>query len=170
MPIVYQLNGGIGPAVNLGAFINHVQHQNPPVAGPMPGQLPADPTTNLGPNQTHLQPIAAANSRTLIIGLITCAAVLYVSTDPAATAGIWLHHANAGHVAPGDVTAARLALGNPPWASILVIFGHPGPNDPGYTGSMATMIAQGVLGNNIIEIPNMIVAQLGANNLGFMGF
>jgi hypothetical protein len=166
----YVINGAIGPAVNMGAFINNVQLQAPPVTGPMPGQLPIAPATNLGTGQAHLQPLAPVNSKTVITGLITCAAVLYVSRDPGAVAGIWLHHANAGHVTVGDVNAARAALGNPPWNSIEVVFAHLGPADPGYAGSIATIAAQGIPANNIVQIPNLLIGQLGVNNLGFMGF
>src|SRR6185369_13127881 len=98
MPIVYTLNGHIGPIVNISAFIAAAQAAPfPGPTGPTPGQLPAGGlTVSLGPNNAALQPISPVPGRTLCVGLITCAAVIYVSTDPGAVAGAWVHHANAG--------------------------------------------------------------------------
>tara|TARA_R110000868_G_scaffold119310_6_gene316002 strand:+ start:10758 stop:11276 length:519 start_codon:yes stop_codon:yes gene_type:complete len=171
MPLIYHLNGAIGPSVNMGVFIAGIQaHVPPPVAGgPLPGQLPVAPTTNLMVGQTHLQPIGGMNSKTFVIGLLTCAAVLYVSVDPHAVAGVWLHHANVGHIVPADVVAARAGLGNPPWASIRIIFAHQGASDPGYIASLATMVAQGIIGNNIIHIPNLTTSHFGVHNTAFIG-
>ncbi|NOI24393.1 hypothetical protein [Vibrio mediterranei] len=87
----------------------------------------------------------------------------------AQAAAAWVHHANAGHVGIADVNAAIVALGNPPVASILVIFAHPGAQDAGYNGSIATIAAQGIPANNIVEIPNLLVPQFGINNLGMIG-
>ena len=115
-----------------------------------------------------LAPVAGA---TISVGLITCASVIYVSTHPGANALAHVHHANAAHVAVGDVLAARAALGMPPWGTIQVIFAHQnGAGDPGCAASMLTIVNQGVPANNIIEIPNLIVGQFGINNLGQIGF
>ena len=113
--------------------------------------------------------IGIANERTRAVGLLTCAAVIYVSTDPGAAAAAWVHHAGAGCVDAGHVVTARHQLGNPPWASILVIFAHPGPGDEGYNASMIKMLAQGILTNNIIEIPNLLGGRFGICNRGHIG-
>jgi len=167
MPI-YTLNGNFGGAINISTFVLQIAAHGL-AQGPLP-QLPAGAVTNLGPSGTHLLPIAVAPAKAVAIGLITCASVIYASTDPGAFAGTFIHHANAGHVGHGDVTAARAALGNPPWTSVIVVFAHPGPQDPGYNASIATIAAPGVLPNNIVEIPNLTAGQFGVNNLGQIGF
>jgi hypothetical protein len=168
MPVVYALNGNIGPTVSISNFINGAR-ANP--AGPLPGQLPRGITTvSLNTDQTGLQSIQVTPSKTVVIGLITCAAVLYVSTDRRAEPGVWLQHANAGYVVANDVQVARRRLGNPPAASIAVIFAHPRASDPDYDESMATIAGQGINNNNIIEIPNMVVPQFGVDNFGHLGF
>jgi hypothetical protein len=140
MPIVYILNGTIGNPVNISRFITNAQNNLAP-GGSMPGRLPTGGAViDLMTNQTALLNIGPVPQTVRVIGLITCAAVIYVSTDPGAVAGAWVHHANAGHVDAGDVTTARTQLGNPPWASILVIFAHPDPPDAGYNASMTTMV------------------------------
>src|SRR5262245_52255819 len=131
MPIVYTLNGNFGGPVNISAFVAAAQAAV--AAGHAAGgALPRMPITalgttvyNLGVHGTQAAPIGLVDERTLAFGLITCAAVIYASTDPAAAAAAWVHHANAGHVGAGDVAAARAALNNPPWASILAVFAHP---------------------------------------------
>jgi hypothetical protein len=114
MPVVYALNGrNIGPTVNISRFIRDAQ-VNP--AGPLPGQRPQGiPTVHLTYSQTGMQFIHGASSKTVVIGLITCAAVLYVSSDPRAVPGVWLHHANAGHVSGNDVHLALTTSAALPW-------------------------------------------------------
>jgi hypothetical protein len=168
MPVVYALNGTIGSTVNILSFIRGAQ-ANP--AGPSPGALPQGiATVQLTYSQVGMQFIRGAPSKTVVIGLITCAAVLYVSSDPHAVPGVWLHHANAGHVSGNDVHLALHNLGGPPVASIDVIFAHPGASEAGYNASMATIAEQGINNHNIIEIPNMIVPQFGVDNFGHLGF
>ena len=169
MPIVFQPTNEIGPPTNISAFVNGAK-MTP--AGPWPGQLPANiPTVKLGPTQAALQPFAGPpGSKTIVYPLYTCAAVLYTSTDPAATAGIWLHHAQAGSVSGTDVDTALQNLGDPPPSSVLVVFAHDGPPDPGYNASFSTMVDRGIDGDSIIEIPRGYGSQFGADNLGQLGF
>jgi hypothetical protein len=159
-------NGAMGQPVNISAFVTNAQNAVAP-GGPLPFLNGAG--NNLGVNATALANIGPVAQITRAFGLITCAAVIYASTHPAAVAGAWVHHANAGHVAIPSVTAAINGLGGPPAASILVIFAHPGAADPGYAASIATIIGQGILANNVIEIPNLFVSQFGINNMGWIG-
>lgn len=163
---VYVHNNQFGPPVNISAFVAAAQ-----AAAAPGGQLPmlGGPGNNLGVNATAAAPIGPVAGVTRAFGLITCASVIYVSTNVAAAAAAWVHHANAGHVGIADVNAAIVALGNPPVASILVIFAHPGAQDAGYNASIATIAAQGIPANNIVEIPNLLVPQFGINNLGMIG-
>jgi hypothetical protein len=169
MPVVFVLNGQIGPTpLNILSFIRGAQAHP---AGPQPGRLPSGITTvSLTYSQTGMQFIREAPSKTVVVGLISCAAVLYVSTDRHAVPGVWLHHANAGHVSGENVQSAIHNLGSRPAASIYVIFAHPDPSDNGYNASMATIAEHGINDHNIIEIPNVIVPQFGVDNLGQIGF
>lgn len=163
MPI-YTHNGNMGPAVNISTFVAGAQVTP---AGPLP-HLPG-PVNYLGVNATGVVALGPVPAVTKAGVLITCAAVIYVSNHPGAAAAAWVHHANAGHVGGADVTAARAGLGNPPANSLLVIVAHPGPHDPGYATSIATIVGQGVNANNIVEIPNLIVPEFGIDNLGMIG-
>jgi hypothetical protein len=169
VPIVYQPTNEIGPPTNISAFVNGAK-MTP--AGPWPGQLPANiPTVRLGKNQAALQPFAGPpGSKTVVINLITCAAVLYASPDPAAAAGIWIHHADAGAVSGNDVDTALQNLGDPPPDSVLVVFAHETAPDPDYNASFSTMMDRGIDKDSIIEIPNVFAGQFGADNLGQVGF
>jgi hypothetical protein len=169
VPIVFEPKDEIGPPINISAFVNGAK-MTP--AGPQPGPLPANiQTVQLGPTQAALQPFAGPpESKTVVINLITCAAVLYTSTDPAARAGIWIHHAQAGDVSRNDVDTALQNLGNPPPDSVLVVFAHQGRPDPSYDQSFSTMVDRGIDDHSIIEIPNVFARQFGADNFGQLGF
>ena len=165
MPI-YNHNGQLGQPINISTFVRHAQNAVAP-SGPLPNL--GGVGTNLGVNAAALNNIGPVDQITKAYGLLTCASVIYLSTSPAAVAGAWVHHANAGHVGGGDVNTAIARLGNPPAASILVIFAHPGNHDNGYAQSIATIVASGILANNVVEIPNLIIPQFGINNLGCIG-
>ncbi|MDY4297563.1 MULTISPECIES: hypothetical protein [unclassified Xanthomonas] len=164
MPI-YNHNGTFGHPVNISRFVTDVQ--NGVVAGPLPYLAGAG--NDLGVNASAAQAIGPVPGITRAFGLITCAAVIYVSTDPNAVPAAWVNHSNAGHVSAADVAAALASLGGPPPASVLVIFAHPGASDPGYLASIGTIGASGIPANNIVEIPNLIVPQFGINNLAQIG-
>jgi hypothetical protein len=169
VPIVFEPNGDLGPPINISAFVNGAK-MTP--RGPQPGQLPTNiPTVHLGRNQGALQPFAGPpGSKTVVINLLTCAAVLYSSTDSAAAAGIWIHHADAGVVSRNDVDTALRNLGDPPPDSVLVVFAHETRPDPNYDQSFSAMVDRGIDDNSIIEIPNVFGRQFGADNLGQVGF
>jgi len=168
---VYTLDGTYGMAVNISTLVMQVQ---PDVAGDHSGPLPrlptAGPVTNVMQGLTHLLAIGPVVDRAVAFGLLTCAAVIYASTDAAAAPSAWIHHSPFGVVTPADVDNARAGMGNPPWASILVIYAHPKPSDGGYEESIAAIVAKGVLANNVVHIPNLSIPFFGINHLGMVGF
>jgi len=164
MPI-YNQHGTFGTPVNISRFVASVQGGN--VAGPLPYLAGAGNDLGVGASATQI--IGPVAGITRAVGLITCASVIYVSTDPNAAPLAWVSHSNAGHVSAIDVATALASLGAPPPASVLVIFAHPGASDAGYLASIATIAAAGIPANSIVEIPNLIVPQFGINNLGQIG-
>ena len=175
MPITYTANGNVGLPVNIAAFVAAAQAAAAAglaAGGPNPRiSNGPGPQVNVGTGAVAAQAFGVAAGKTIAWGLITCASVVYTSTNPGAFALAHIHHANAAHVGPADVVAARAALGLPPWASIMVIFAHQnGAGDVGCAASMMTIVGQGVPANNVIEIPNLLVGQFGINNLGQIGF
>ena len=166
MPI-YTHNGRFGQAVNIAGFVAASQ-AGPAPGGPLP-ILNGQNATSLAPKQAGLVNIEMAAECTQAIGLLTCAAVIYASTHAAAAPAAWVHHANVGHVTINDVNAALHGLGGPQPASVVVIFAHPGPSDPGYVASINTIVAQGILAANVVELPNLIAGNFGINNLGMIG-
>jgi hypothetical protein len=168
VPIVYQPTNEIGPPTNISAFVNSAK-MTP--TGPHPGPLPANiQTVRLGKNQAALQPFSGPpESKTVVLNLLTCAAVLYTSTDPAAAAGIWIHHADTGAVSGNDVDKALQNLGDPPPSSVLVVFAHARQPDPVNDASFSAMVDRGIDANSIIEIPRVYGSQFGADNLGQLG-
>ena len=165
MPI-YTHNNQIGQPVNISTFVTNAQNAAAP-GGPLPRLTGTG--TNLGTHASALQNIGPVAHTTKAWGLLTCAAVIYFSTDPNAVAAAWVHHANAGHVGNADINDAVTALGNPQNASIFVIYAHPGNHDNGYAQSIASIAATGIPANNIIEIPNLLIPQFGINNIGWIG-
>ncbi|WP_295942136.1 hypothetical protein [uncultured Xanthomonas sp.] len=164
MPI-YNHNGSFVTPVNIFHFVTQVQ------AGVVGGSLPCmtGAGNNLGVNASAVQNICTVPGITRAYGLITCAAVIYVSNHPHALPCAWVHHANAGYVATHEAAAALVSLGGPPPASVLVVFAHPGASDPGYMTSIGNIVGAGIPANNIVEIPNLIVPQFGINNLAQIG-
>lgn len=165
--MLYSHTGGfMNNPMNISAFIQHVRQGHNQGSIPfLRGQI----TNNLGTNQTAIVPIANANNLTRAVGLITCASVIYVSTNPNALAVAYVHHAGSGHLAPQDIINAWNALGTPPWNTILVVFAHPNAKDGGYADSIANLMAQGIPNNNIVEIENLTTGCYGINNLGQIG-
>jgi hypothetical protein len=167
MAILYANNGNFGGNPNMMTFI--LAAQPPAIAGgPMPTGLGGVPTTWLTTGLSAAQNIGIVAGKTVAVGLSSCASVIYASTDPAANAIIWVHHVNAGAVTAAHVNQARLQLGNPPWATIFVVYGHAGIQDPGYLAAIKVIQNQGIPANNIVEIPQLV--NLGVNNLGQLGF
>lgn len=165
--MLYSHTGGfMNNPMNISTFIQYVQRGNN--RGPIPF-LRSQTTNNVGTNQTAIVQIANANNLTKAVGLITCASVIYVSTDPNALAVAYVHHAGSGYLAPQDIIDARNVLGNPPWNTILVIFAHPKPTDGGYADSIASLNALGIPNNNVVEIDNLTTGCYGINNLGQIG-
>ena len=169
MAIIYVDNNQVYPPgnnPNIAAFVGAAQ-ANP--TGPMPLRALAGTPRNLGQTQQAAQAIRSTDgNKTIAFGLLSCAAVIYASTDPNAARVCWVHHAPSGAVTAADVNNARAQLGNPPWGSIIVVLAHPGPHDNDYLRTTNTIANQGVPANNIIEIPDG-PANFGVNYLGQLG-
>jgi hypothetical protein len=169
VPIVYKTDQGkFGESIDMLTFIRGAQKKP---EGPQPGRLaPKEQVTELVfERQTRMQPLDGTPSKTVCVGLITCAAVLYVSTDSNAARGIWIHHAGSGAVWDADVDLALRNLRGRP-ESVSVVFAHLAKPDKGYDESMARMVRKGIKDNSIVEIPWLTFDMFGANYFGHLGF
>jgi hypothetical protein len=101
--------------------------------------------------------------------LLTCASVVYASDNAKYPPAAWVHHAPGGLVTAEDVHAALAGLGNPPLDSMLVIYAHPKPTDPGYQEAINTIIGAGIAANRVIEITNLKLSTYGINAHGQVG-
>lgn len=162
---VYNHNGLFSVPINISTFVRNARNAAAP-GGPLP-LLPGD-SNDLGTHQTALVNISPVAQITRAVGLITCAAVIYVSDDEGAVAATWIHHANTGLVTAGNVAEALAGLGHPPPASVMVIYAHPG-NDNNYADSINVIAGQGINANNIVEIPNLPFSFFGVDNLARIG-
>lgn len=167
-PIVYTCTGGVGEPINIAQFVQDAR-RNP--MGRQPGKLEEGlPATRLKEGQTNLQLQSLAKSKTVTTILYTCAAVLYYSSDAKSMPGVWCHHAPSGVVKSSDVLMAIERLGNPPRETIRVVYAHDGPRDAKYDKQINTIVIEGVLPGNIIEIPNLPMPMLGVDYQGMLGF
>jgi hypothetical protein len=171
MAITYITHDLDSNPIDIFEFVNRIQAGER--KGLYPGLLPRNmnnikvPITYLPPNAASFIQFGDNSQLVLAPGLITCAAVIYVSAQ---VQGAWVHHANAGYIAPGDVKKAIEALDKPSPKSLYVLYAHPGETDKGYMDSMQNIanFAQIPI-NNIIEMPNIPCPCLGVNNAGQIG-
>lgn len=164
--MLYKHTGGTIPPMTIAAFFSYVMAGH--TTGPVP-LVPGATTKNIGVNDAAVVPIGAVHNLTRAMGLITCASVIYRSTNPAANAVAYVQHINAGAITVEDVGTAIASLGNPPLNSIYVIYAHPNPTDGGYTEAIGVLAGQGIPAANIIEIENLGFQFYGINNLGQIG-
>lgn len=164
--MLYTGNGEIAGPINIIAFFQHV------IAGHNIGPIPfvnGGITTALGVNQDAVVPIDINHNLTRAVGLITCACVIYVSTDPEANAVAVVQHINSGVLNLENIGQASAALGNPPANSIYVIYAHRNFTDGGYQGAINLLVNHAIPENHIIEIENLHFDFFGINNLGQIG-
>lgn len=175
MAIIYEHNGDYTKpeaCPNIAAFVLAAQANRKPT-GALPWGPMAGTATSLGQTQQAAQAIRSDQSlggarKTIAFGLLTCAAVIYASTDPNAARVCWVHHAPSGAITVANVTNARVQLGNPPWPSIIVVIAHPEAHNNYYQADTNTIAGQGVPPNNIVVIPN-VEPHFGVNNRAQLG-
>lgn len=160
----YTLAGGVSGPINIAALVAQ-GNQN----GPLPHLTSGGGQEYVHQDQNAHQTIDGSEEATIGFGLLTCASVIYASTDPAANLVAHVHHAGAGHVTPNDVHTALADIGGAP-AHVVVIYAHPKPTDVNYAAAIATIAAQGIPAQNILEIPDLWVPQFGINGRGQVGF
>ena len=137
--------------------------------GPTPRLTSGPPTTNVAQQTGIWIPIGAAAHNYVAIPLITCAAVLFASTDPAANAGIYLYHALSGTVSNATIGTAIGALGNPPLTSIIVVYTFPNPTDASYQAGAQGIVNYGIPAGQVVYAPNLPASDFGAGTDGFIG-
>jgi hypothetical protein len=169
-PILYRCNGQTRDNPNLSLFVDSARWSWPNAIGPTPGGLGSLPETRLREGQGSLQLLTPTPSKTVVWGLLTCAAVIYYSTHHTATPGIWCYHANAGVLSAGSIDEARSRLGDPPWDTIVVVYAYARPREARYATQLQKLVNQGIRPGNIIEVSNLSYFNLGVDNQGRLGY
>jgi hypothetical protein len=143
---------------------------NPPanIAFPNLGN-PAGHTTNLWVGQGAAINLNQNAQVTRAIGLISCASFCFVDSQ---TGVGYVYHANVGSIDQAAFATAIHAMGSagPPYNSVYIAMAHPNATDPGYQGSIQSLIGWGVPTNNIVEITHLFMGQFGLNNLLQIGY
>ena len=161
----YTYNGAMQQGLPFSGMISQAQNNH---TGPL-GLLPPGTSTYLGEGQGGYIAFDGSTNRLIALGLITCAAVIFVSTDAHAHAGAYVYHAKSGTIPGGTVQTARAALGNPPIGSLLVIYTFPKPTDPNYVADAQSIVNAGVPAANVIFASNLAASQFGISSACFVG-
>jgi hypothetical protein len=129
-------------------------------------------STTVAPHVMKTVEISSGNPQVLrATGLMTCAAVIFVSSDAKALARAVVYHANSGHVTTETIAAALKELGSPPISSLMVMYAIARAWDSDYDKTIALMVKAGILAKNIVWAANLsTISQFGVNNSGQLGF
>ncbi|WP_310619749.1 hypothetical protein [Flexibacterium corallicola] len=144
--------------------------------GPTPVINPNPNPNYLWVNQFGQQTLDATQNptATAAIGLITCASVIMVSTNPNDAPQASVYHANAGVVSANDMNQLRLGIsGNPnalpAWNDLLVVYAVAGAWDAGYTGEINTIVGLGIPAGQVTWLERVPAGVFGINSLGQVG-
>lgn len=141
MHTIYTCNQKKIEPVNIGNFIPHPQQYGQQVSpgrylGPAP-YIPGREGTKYNVLTTHQKGLLTFDANPTILyssGLLSCASVIYTSTDIHAQACAHVHHANCGTLEPTDIYQAIQSLypensvHSPDPGKIYVVYAHPASN------------------------------------------
>ena len=137
--------------------------------GPIP-RLTGGGLSTMIPQATGLfVPFDGTANHSIAIPLLTCAAVLFSSTDPDAHLGTYVYHALSGTVSNSAINTAVAALGNPPLASILVVYTFPNPSDANYVAAAQNIVNFGIPAGQVLFAPNLTTSDFGVSGNTFIG-
>ena len=140
-----------------------------PGGGPIPRLTPGGATTNISQATGLFVPFDGTADKGIAKPLLSCAAVLFSSMDPNATLGTYVYHALSGTVNNATINTAVAALGNPPLASIVVIYTFPSPSDPNYVADAEGIVNYGIPPNQVLFAPNLPATDFGSAGNTFIG-
>lgn len=153
-----------------------IDNANAGQAGPLPVISPQPAPQELWVNQMGEQPINATQepSSTSAIGLITCAAVIMVSSNPNDPPTSAVYHANAGVINAQTLNQMRATIANnpnnlPAWADLYIVYAVARDWDNGYQQQINAINALGVPNDQIAWIENLPINYFGINSMGQVG-
>lgn len=181
MHTIYTCNQKKIEPVNIGNFIPHPQQYGQQVSpgrylGPAP-YIPRREGTKYNVLTTHQKGLLTFDANPTILyssGLLSCASVIYTSTDIHAQACAHVHHANCGTLEPTDIYQAIQSLypensvHSPDPGKIYVVYAHPTSNVL-YGDEIKKLLECGILLDNIVEIEELPTDNFGIDNNGYIG-
>lgn len=167
--------------VNIRNFIPRTQQYGQQVSpgrylGPTP-YIPGREGTKYNVLTTHQKGLLTFDANPTILyssGLLSCASVIYTSTDIHAQACAHVHHANCGTLEPTDIYQAIQSLypensvHSPDPGKIYVVYAHPASNVL-YGDEIKKLLECGILLDNIVEIEELPTDNFGIDNNGYIG-
>jgi|GEM_PF-1701502 len=164
--INYVYNGAFQQNISISGMLQLGLTQG---GGPIPRLTPGGTTTNIPQSNGLFVPFDGTTDKGIAIPLLTCVAVLFSSTDPAANLGTYVYHALSGTVNNAAINTAVGALGNPPLASIIVVYTFPNPSDANYVASAQGIVNFGIPANQVLYAPNLSTSHFGSGGDTFIG-
>ncbi|MFQ3185284.1 hypothetical protein [Marinomonas primoryensis] len=137
--------------------------------GPIPRLTGGGVSTQIPQATGRFIPFDGTANNGIAIPLLTCAAVLFSSTDPGANLGTYVYHALSGTVGGGVINIAVAALGNPPLTSILVVYTFPNPSDANYVADAQSIVDFGIPAGQVLFAPNLTASDFGSGGDTFIG-
>ncbi|WPP50822.1 hypothetical protein [Catalinimonas niigatensis] len=164
--IDYVYNGKMQQNISISKMLRFGLTQG---GGPIPRLTGGGNTTHIHQTNGSFIPFDETANKGIASGLLTCAAVLFASTDPNAELGTYVYHALSGSVNIATINNAREFLGNPPAKSIVVLYTFPNPSDDNYVASAQGIVNSGIPANQVLFAPNLPTSHFGSGGDFFIG-
>jgi len=164
--IRYALTGGQQDGMTISAIVRSAQSSG---GGPIP-RIASGEAVNVRQSEYGLIRLTAETEKLLATPLITCAGVVFASTDGAASPIAAVYHAGGGYVDPRVLSSIWRDIGQPAPASLLVLYAMPNPIDEGYSGDIRTLETFGIPSNQVVCIERWPTSSFGINSHGQVGY
>lgn len=164
--IRYALTGGTKDGMTISTVVRSAQSSG---GGPTP-RIAAGEAISVRQSEYELIRLTSENEKLIATPLITCAGVVFASTDRSAPPIAAVYHAGGGYVDPRVLNNIWRDLGQPAPASLLVLYAMPNPIDDGYSSDIRTLETFGVPANQLVCIERLPSSSFGINSHGQVGY
>jgi hypothetical protein len=164
--MLYTHNGNFEQPINITSMIKRVA--NGVHNGPVPCLLAEQNVIQVHQQEDQTIELSINSICAKAIPLLTCAAVIYASTNPNDKPIAYIQHILSGVLSEQDIKNALSALKTENEKDVCIIYAHPNASDSGYSEAIH-LLEQRFDPNKIVEIEKLTACSFGINNLGMIG-
>ena len=164
--MLYTHNGNFEQPINITSMIKRVA--NGVHNGPVPCLLAEQNVIQVHQQEDQTIELSINSICAKALPLLTCAAVIYASTNPNDKPIAYIQHILSGVLSEQDIKNALSALKTENEKDVCIIYAHPNASDSGYSEAIH-LLEQRFDPNKIVEIEKLTACSFGINNLGMIG-